>query len=101
VFASNDQLALGVLWMARRRGLRVPDDLAVIGYDDIPEAEFFEPGLSSVRQDVIQLGTQAVIELTAIMAARQHDEEVIPRMLWLKPEPVIRASTRPPERRTR
>jgi LacI family transcriptional regulator len=101
VFASNDQIALGVLWVARRRGLRVPDDLAVIGYDDIPEAEFFEPGLSSVRQDVIQLGTQAVIELTAIIAARQNDKELIPRMLWLKPEPVIRASTRPAEYRTR
>ena len=96
VFASNDQIALGILWAARRRGLRIPDDLAVIGYDDIPEAEFFEPGLSSVRQDVIQLGTTAVVELTAIITARQNDEAFTPRMLWLKPELAIRASTRHP-----
>ena len=93
VFASNDQIALGVLWMARRRGLHIPDDLAVIGYDDIPEAEFFEPSLSSVRQNIIQLGTLAVVELAAIIAARQNDEGVTPRMLWIQPELAIRAST--------
>jgi DNA-binding LacI/PurR family transcriptional regulator len=98
VFASNDQLALGVLFVARKHRLRIPEDLAVIGYDDIPEAEYFELGLSSVRQDVIQLGTQAVTELTTMIAARQNHQDIIHRMLWLQPELAIRASTRPPQR---
>lgn len=56
VFVANDRMALGVLRGLTERGLRVPDDLSVAGIDDIPEAEFFQPPLSTVRVDFEESG---------------------------------------------
>lgn len=60
VFSSNDQMALGVLHRARALGRRVPDDLAVVGFDDVPEAAYFSPPLTTIRQDFAELGRLAV-----------------------------------------
>ena len=60
IFSSNDQMALGVLHTAQVLGLRVPADLAVVGFDDVPEAAFFSPPLTTVRQDFAELGRLAV-----------------------------------------
>ncbi|MGN6425580.1 MAG: LacI family DNA-binding transcriptional regulator [Leifsonia sp.] len=65
VFSSNDQMALGVLHAARGLGLGVPGDLAVVGFDDIPEAAFFAPPLTTVRQDFAELGRRCVARLVA------------------------------------
>ncbi|WP_348789365.1 LacI family DNA-binding transcriptional regulator [Leifsonia sp. NPDC080035] len=65
VFSSNDQMALGVLHAARGLGRRVPEDLAVVGFDDIPEAAFFAPPLTTVRQDFAELGRRCVARLVA------------------------------------
>ncbi|MCH6469503.1 LacI family DNA-binding transcriptional regulator [Sinomonas terrae] len=70
VFSSNDQMALGVLHGARKAGLRVPEDLAVVGFDDIPEAAFFAPPLTTVRQDFAELGHRAVARLVALVEGR-------------------------------
>jgi DNA-binding LacI/PurR family transcriptional regulator len=67
VFASNDQMALGVLHAARLAGRVVPDDLAVIGFDDIPEAAFFAPPLTTVRQEFDELGRRCVARLVALL----------------------------------
>ncbi|NIV33511.1 MAG: substrate-binding domain-containing protein, partial [Anaerolineae bacterium] len=48
VFACNDQMALGALQAARHLGLEIPKDLAVVGFDDIPEAAYFSPALTTV-----------------------------------------------------
>ena len=56
VFAANDQMALGCLHAFRDHGLNVPEDLSVIGFDDIPDAAHYLPPLTSVRQDFRQLG---------------------------------------------
>jgi LacI family transcriptional regulator len=56
VFASNDQMALGVLHAAHRMGLRVPEDLAVVGVDDIAEGSHFWPPLTTVHQALIDAG---------------------------------------------
>ena len=93
IFASNDPMALGVLSSAAQRGLVVPNDLAVIGYDDIPEAAYFQPPLSSIRQDVAALGEAAVsrviraIDLLAIRGSYQPEQKCI------TPELVVRASS--------
>ncbi|SEA38277.1 DNA-binding transcriptional regulator, LacI/PurR family [Leifsonia sp. 21MFCrub1.1] len=67
VFASNDQLALGVLHAARVAGRSVPGDLAVVGFDDIPEAAFFAPPLTTVRQEFAELGRRCVARLVALL----------------------------------
>ena len=65
VFASNDQMALGALHYAHAHGVRVPDDLAVVGFDDIAEAAYFSPALTTVRQPLRELGILAVQTLLA------------------------------------
>ncbi|MDQ4502364.1 LacI family DNA-binding transcriptional regulator [Sinomonas sp. ASV322] len=71
VFSSNDQMALGVLHAARRAGRSVPGDLAVVGFDDIPEAAFFAPPLTTVRQDFAELGRRTVARLVAMVEGRE------------------------------
>jgi len=56
-------MALGALKAADQLGRRVPDDLGVVGFDDIPEAAFFKPALTTVRHDLLELGRLAVREL--------------------------------------
>ncbi|MFW6139267.1 MAG: LacI family DNA-binding transcriptional regulator [Spirochaetota bacterium] len=94
VFVCNDQMALGVLKGAREMGKKIPDDLAVIGYDDIPEAAFFYPPLSTVRQDVVALGHSAVRELGSMIETRRQMKHVVkPRTILLQPELIIRESS--------
>jgi LacI family transcriptional regulator len=93
VFASNDQMALGAIQTLRKKGLRVPDDLAIIGYDDIPEASFFCPPLSSIRQPMYEIGRLAVDELVNLIEALREEKEVEPRAITIKPELVVREST--------
>ncbi|MGW8764114.1 LacI family DNA-binding transcriptional regulator [Streptomyces sp. NPDC055815] len=60
VFVANDQMALGVLRAFHERGVRVPEDVSVVGFDDIPEAASFIPPLTTVRQDFAQVGALCV-----------------------------------------
>lgn len=68
VVCANDAVAVGVLRAAREAGLRVPDDLSVIGFDDVPWADFVEPALTTVRQPLPELGRNAVTTLQARIA---------------------------------
>ncbi len=100
VFASNDQMALGVLHAAHRLGRQVPDELSVVGVDNIAEASHFWPALTTVDQPLRDAGALAVREIVnAIRRARsvRRGQEVAatPRTL-LKPELVIRESSRTP-----
>jgi DNA-binding LacI/PurR family transcriptional regulator len=65
VFAANDYSALGVLKAAHQRGIRVPEDLSVVGFDDVPESGYFLPSLTTMRQDFAELGRQALSLLLA------------------------------------
>ncbi|QNE36334.1 LacI family DNA-binding transcriptional regulator [Leifsonia shinshuensis] len=87
VFSSNDQMALGLLHAARERGRRVPEELAVVGFDDIPEAAYFAPPLTTVRQDFRELGRRGVARLVALIEGRElaFDAPVAPVL-------VVRAS---------
>jgi LacI family transcriptional regulator len=107
IFVCNDQMALGVLQASRRLGKRVPEDLAIIGFDDIPEAAYFWPSLTTVRQDLMKFGGTAVQLLSQMITARQEEgpHPAFPESVWLNPELVIRNSSvhnrlfRQPERR--
>lgn len=92
VFASNDQMALGVIHAAHDLGLSVPDDLSVVGFDDIPEAKHFIPPLTTVRQDFRQLGTRAIDILIADIEGHEPPDLAS----FPVPELVVRASTAPP-----
>jgi len=93
VFACNDQMALGALQAARHLGLDVPRDLAVVGFDDIPEASYFNPALTTVRQNPKELGALAVERMNQMIQARQQDRTVEPGVSWVQPRLVIRASS--------
>jgi DNA-binding LacI/PurR family transcriptional regulator len=97
VFAGNDQMALGVLRAFHERGINVPADRSVVGFDDIPEAEFLVPGLTTVRQNfdaVGRRGLQRLIRLIEGGSQRRH-------VSLIKPELVVRSSSAaPPSRRS-
>jgi LacI family transcriptional regulator len=94
VFACNDQMALGALKTTRELSLQVPQDLALVGYDDVPEAPFFSPPLSTVRQDLDQLGRSAVQELGRLIEAKQQEQtDIEPETILLQPELIVRESS--------
>jgi LacI family transcriptional regulator len=71
VFACNDQMALGVLQAAHRTGRKVPEELAVIGFDNIPESACFWPSLTTIDQPLVDLGGQAVEMLIHLIDEEQ------------------------------
>jgi LacI family transcriptional regulator len=94
VFVANDQMALGVLAYAHRHGLRVPQDLAVVGFDGIPEAAYFWPPLTTVHQDLYQLGRTAVARLVKMIEINQEGGQYPqPGTISLAPELIVRASS--------
>ena len=93
VFACNDRMALGALKTTRQLGLRVPEDLAIVGYDDIPDAAYFYPSLSTVRQDMVALGRRAVRELGQEIEAIRNGDPSTPRSVVLRPELIVRESS--------
>jgi DNA-binding LacI/PurR family transcriptional regulator len=91
VFAGNDQMALSILQVACRRGIRVPDDLAVVGFDGLSEAAHYWPPLTTVYQDLQLLGSTAVQELIrAIDAYRLRPGTFEPSTMLLRPELIVR-----------
>jgi LacI family transcriptional regulator len=96
VFVANDQMALSVLQVACEKGLQVPQDLAVVGFDGIPEAAYYWPPLTTVYQDQQQLGGTAVRELVQIIEASQQDKAVTePKTILFQPELIVRESSVP------
>ncbi len=89
VFVANDQMALGVLRALREAGLRTPADVAVAGFDDIPEAEFFPPPLTTVRQDFAAIGRSSIALLLEHIEGRTTEAT----HLTIEPELIVRAST--------
>ena len=84
VFAVSDTLAIGAIKAAQLAGLRVPGDLAVVGFDDIPLASLFEPTLTTVAQPCRALGEQAMALLLQRMDGQQPDSVTLPHALVLR-----------------
>jgi LacI family transcriptional regulator len=87
VFAANDAMAIGALCAIREQGVRVPQEMAVVGFDDIPIARFVSPPLTTVSVEIAELGRQA-FEL--FLEASEQDRE--PRLQVLPTHLVIRES---------
>jgi LacI family transcriptional regulator len=98
VFAANDQMALGVLRAAHQLGKRVPEDLAVVGYDNTPESAYFWPALTTVRQKLSEVGRLAIQTLHGMIEAHRANREgsaAMPtRVHTLSPELIVRDSSR-------
>ena len=90
IFAANDYLALGLMKALRIRGLEVPGDVSIIGFDDMPEAAYFTPALTTMRQDFKGLGEMAM----DLLLAELSDSDA-PAHRNLIPEIIVRESTAP------
>ena len=90
IFCANDLLALGVMRGLGQRGIKIPNDMALIGYDDVEFASMLSPALTSIRQPKYQLGRAAAeLLLHEINETEQHQHTQI----MYQPELIIRAST--------
>ena len=88
VFAAADMMAIGAMRAVQAAGLRVPEDVAIVGFDDIQIAPFVNPALTTIRQDKVGLGLAAARTLVE----RIENPEITPAALTLRVELVVRAS---------
>ena len=89
LFAYNDNSAIGAIWALKAAGLRVPEDVSVVGFDDIPVAQFADPALTTVRQPLVRMGEIAAQTLVQQIEGK---EEYVP-VIAIEPEFVVRDST--------
>jgi DNA-binding LacI/PurR family transcriptional regulator len=89
VFAHNDRMAVGAISALRAVGRRIPEDVSIIGFDDIPLASYFDPPLTTMRQDMWQIGEVAVRQLIAVL----ERDDVQPEHIALPAELIVRQST--------
>ncbi len=89
VFAANDQMALGVLRAMHEAGRAIPAEVSVVGFDDVPEAPYFTPPLTTVRQDFIEVGSRS---LRLLVKTIETGSRVTSGSLVV-PELIVRAST--------
>ncbi len=89
VFVANDQMALGLLRRIHEAGREVPRDLSIVGFDDIPEAAYFTPPLTTIRQDFAEVGRRG---LHILLARIEGDTSAVQRAV-VAPELIVRGST--------
>jgi LacI family transcriptional regulator len=92
IFACNDEMALGVMKAAGQLGLKIPDDFALIGYDNIPESEFFPVSLTTVSQGFHELGRLAMEELERRIKQIHNRETSSTNTLLISPKLIARDS---------
>jgi DNA-binding LacI/PurR family transcriptional regulator len=88
VFSANDQMALGLISALHEAGRSVPGDVSVVGFDDIPEAGYFLPPLTTIRQDFAEVGRRCIAMLMALIAGEQDTS-----ISAVAPTLILRAST--------
>jgi len=93
IFVANDQMALSVLRVAHRQGIQVPGQLAVIGFDNLPESAYFYPSLTTISQDLQLLGEEAVQRIVEMIQARQNNQSIPAQSRFIQPTLIVREST--------
>jgi LacI family transcriptional regulator len=94
IFAGNDQMALGALGVAHQLGRRIPDDIAVVGFDNIPESASFWPPLTTIQHQLFEAGCLSVQVLQKLIELTLQNREHVPAMpTLLTTELIVRAST--------
>jgi len=99
LLAFNDISAIGAIRALREAGHRVPEDISVVGFDDIQSAAFQNPGLTTVRQPLREMGVIAAETLLRRISAGA--ESPYPKVITVEPELIVRASTCAPCRGTK
>lgn len=86
IFAANDEMAIGAIKAVRHRGGRVPDDVAVVGFDDIQMASIFEPSLTTIAQPMFEIGQKAMELLLALIegTSARRRQLVLPDRLVIR-----------------
>lgn len=92
IVSGNDQMALGAMFALRERGISVPGDVSVVGFDDIPESAFFSPPLTTMHQDFVGLGNNIMTRLLELLGDGDLPDAQAPRVPIL----VSRSSCGPP-----
>jgi LacI family transcriptional regulator len=94
VFAASDQIALGALGAIHQSGRRIPEDIAIVGFDNSPESAFYWPPLTTVYQKLVNVGHIAVQNLHQMIEARRQQRGYVEAALTLvEPELIVRASS--------
>jgi LacI family transcriptional regulator len=93
LFASNDQMALAILNFSHRKGLNIPKDLAVVGFDNFAESAYFWPSLTTINHNHHELGCRAVQEVVKQIEAAHRNEMIESQTVLLSTELVVRNST--------
>lgn len=93
IFVANDQMALSVLREAHRLNIKVPEQLAVVGFDDMPESAHFCPSLSTVAQNLQLIGEMAVEMIVEMIQASQDNLPVVAQSSFISPTLVVRESS--------
>ncbi len=93
IFVANDQMALGALSVIHQRGLKVPEEFGLIGFDNIAESAYFWPALTTMQHDQHQIGTIAVNEIIRIIEAIRDKQNPEYQTIMLTPNILIRTST--------
>jgi LacI family transcriptional regulator len=94
IFCFNDNMAIGAMRVARERGIRVPEDLSLVGFDDLGEASIVHPALTTIRQPLAEMGRIAVSLLMRLL----EDQPLEALHVELATRLVVRESTAPPSR---
>jgi LacI family transcriptional regulator, galactose operon repressor len=92
IFAFNDEMAVGAMRVAEQRGLRLPEELSIVGFDDLEKAEIVTPALTTVRQPLAEMGRMAVSLLTRLV----EDQPIEAMRVELATKLIVRDSTAPP-----
>ena len=88
IFAANDQTAIGAALGLYRRNVRIPDDVSLVGFDDLAPAKFAIPPLTTIRQSVYEMGSQAATAMLDLLRGEK------PEVALPQPQLVPRESTR-------
>ena len=91
IFARTDRLAIGIMRAARELSIAIPDDLSIVGYDDEPDARFWRPALTTVRQPQYEMGVRAA----SLLFERIRNRYLPPRQAIIQPQLIVRETTLP------
>lgn len=96
VFVANDYMAMGVLSALREHGVRCPDEISVVGFDEVPDSRYYQPALTTVRMDFREVGRKCVERLLELVGGAETSQ-----LAKIQPELVVRDSAAPPPRNGR
>jgi DNA-binding LacI/PurR family transcriptional regulator len=96
VFVASDHMAMGVLSALTDQGVSCPEEVSVVGFDDVPESRYYHPALTTVRMDFREVGRKCVARILNLIGGAETSQ-----LEKIQPEHVVRASTAPPPRNGR